>query len=54
MLSILLLSFLILLLSMGGLAVGLFIGKSPIKGSCGGLACSNCGNCTTRRQGDGP
>ncbi len=48
------LSFLILLLAMGGLAIGVTAGRAPIKGSCGGLACSNCGKCKAKPQEDAP
>ncbi len=49
-----LLTFFILLISMCGLAVGVFLGRAPIKGSCGGLACRNCGGCKKIPQGDNP
>ena len=40
------LALVLILLSIGGLAVGLFFGREPIKGSCGGL---NCGDCACGR-----
>ena len=45
------LTFIILLLSIAGLAVGVLLGRAPIKGSCGGLACHKgirCGTCQAR------
>ncbi len=45
------LTFLIVLVSMCGLAVGVLLGRAPIKGSCGGLACANCGGCKKISQG---
>ena len=39
------LSIVIVVLSVMGLAVGLFFGRPPIRGSCGGLACRNDTNC---------
>lgn len=44
-----LLSMAIILLSVGGLAVGLLFGRPPIKGSCGGIVClkeTRCDGCT--------
>ncbi|MCW5713730.1 MAG: (Na+)-NQR maturation NqrM [Bauldia sp.] len=42
--------------SIGALAVGVLVGRKPISGSCGGLACIpgvECGACTRphRREG---
>ncbi len=45
-------AFAILLVSMGGLALGVMAGRKPIKGSCGGLACMkdiDCGACRGKR-----
>lgn len=47
----LLFAFAILLVSMGGLALGVMAGRKPIKGSCGGLACVkniDCGACRAK------
>lgn len=41
----------LLLLSMGGLAAGLFFGRAPIKGSCGGLNCVDGSQCACARRG---
>lgn len=38
----LVLSFVIIALSLVGLAVGVLVGRTPLAGSCGGLACSGC------------
>lgn len=38
-----LLSLLIILLAIGGLAVGVLLGRPPIRGSCGGVGCGGCG-----------
>lgn len=40
----------LMLLSLGGLAIGLFFGRGPIKGSCGGLACSSGSPCACGRH----
>lgn len=49
------LTFVIVLLAIAGLAVGVIAGRSPIKGSCGGLACHkhiSCGVCKARQGKD--
>jgi len=38
-----LLSLAIILLAIGGLAVGVMLGRPPIRGSCGGAGCESCG-----------
>lgn len=40
----------LLLLSMGGLAAGLFFGRAPIKGSCGGLNCADGSPCACGKR----
>lgn len=50
-----LLAFAVIAASTAALAAGLLVGRGPIKGSCGGLACvpgTECGACTKphRRQ----
>ena len=57
----LLASFLIIALAVAGLAVGVMLGRQPIRGSCGGLgsirglegSCGACGGkqCRRRREG---
>lgn len=50
------LTFIISLLAIVGLAVGVIMGRAPIKGSCGGLACHkkiSCGVCKAKQQ-EGP
>ncbi|MBT8412789.1 MAG: hypothetical protein KJO30_00550 [Boseongicola sp.] len=50
------LTFVVSLLAIAGLAVGVLAGRTPIKGSCGGLACHkglSCGVCKAGR-GKGP
>ena len=49
----LLLTFLILLLAIAGLAVGALAGRAPLKGSCGSQACLkgiNCSICKAKRK----
>lgn len=49
------LTFVISLLAIAGLAIGVIAGRSPIKGSCGGMACHkgiSCGVCKARRGRD--
>lgn len=41
----------IFLLAAAGLAIGLILGRGPIEGSCGGLACikgASCAGCRSR------
>ncbi|HPG22672.1 MAG TPA: (Na+)-NQR maturation NqrM [Amaricoccus sp.] len=47
-----LLGLLVTLLAFGGLALGVMLGRPPIRGSCGGLACirgADCAGCPERR-----
>jgi len=41
-----LVTFLVFLLSVTGLALGVLVGRQPLRGSCGGGACASCkGRC---------
>lgn len=49
----LLLTLIIVILAILGLAVGAMAGRGPIKGSCGGLACHkgiDCATCKSRSR----
>ena len=49
-----LIGFGVILLAVGGLAVGVALGRAPLKGSCGGLACGGaCAGCPKKRAEDG-
>jgi len=45
-----LLAFGLVLLSVLGLALGVIFGRSPLKGSCGGLACATGLRCSGCRR----
>ncbi|WP_294925393.1 hypothetical protein [uncultured Paracoccus sp.] len=46
------LTFVILGLSVTGLALGAILRRAPLRGSCGGLACNNaCHACPRRKSG---
>lgn len=47
-----LLAFGLVLLSVLGLALGVIFGRTPLKGSCGGLACSKGLPCSGCRKGN--
>lgn len=47
------LTFSIFLLTVGGLALGVLFGRAPLRGSCGGLACTkgiSCDTCRTAKE----
>ncbi len=50
------LGFLLIVLAMAGLAIGVSLGRAPLRGSCGGLGCSACKTCprraAPRKRGD--
>lgn len=51
------LTFTIIILSVVGLAIGILAGRSPIKGSCGGLNCIkgiDCGICKAKHKMEKP
>lgn len=49
--SIYIISFIVLALAFAGLAVGVLLGRAPIKGSCGGLNNCDCANpCERMRE----
>ena len=49
------LTFAIILLAIGGLALGVIFGRAPIKGSCGGVSCIKGGDCgACRATASGP
>lgn len=46
----------VILLAIAGLSLGVMLGRPPIKGSCGGLACVpgvSCSACPKRTGSDG-
>ena len=46
-----LLSVVVVLLAVAGLAVGRVLGRPPLRGSCGGLGCEGaCSTCPKRRD----
>ena len=47
-LATLVLSFVVILLAVAGMAVGVMAGRQPIKGSCGGLNGGRCELCSGR------
>jgi hypothetical protein len=47
-----LLSLILILAAIGGLAVGVIFKREPLRGSCGGVACANGGSCGCRRANE--
>jgi hypothetical protein len=50
------LTLVIVLASIAGLAAGVLLGRAPLRGSCGGIACLKSGGCTackTHRNAEG-
>ncbi|MCA8869262.1 MAG: hypothetical protein KDA67_11475 [Rhodobacteraceae bacterium] len=51
-----LLVLIIFFLAIGGLALGLMLGRGPLRGSCGGMSCIKnitCEGCPNREEGAG-
>lgn len=48
MLATFLLSFFVILLVIGGMAIGVAAGREPIRGSCGGVGGGGCELCSGR------
>jgi hypothetical protein len=46
--SMLIASFIALLLAVAAMAVGVLFGRAPIRGSCGGVGALGCAACTGR------
>ncbi len=57
LLATLMLSFVIVVLAVTGMAIGVMAGRSPIKGSCGGLNGGKCelcsGSCRRKEESQG-
>ena len=50
------LSLVIVIASVAGLATGVLLGRAPLRGSCGGVACvrgSGCTACQTHQHAEG-
>ena len=48
-------SFIVIALAVAAMSLGVLFGRTPIRGSCGGIAGGGCGACTRRcerRAGD--
>jgi len=50
-------TFIVFLVVTACLALGVLVGREPLRGSCGGSACANCrgtGQCRKANQGSAP